>query len=319
MDRTIRAFRAFNRFHTQFVGLLNKRLLDSPLGLAEARALYEIAATPSLSAADLARRLGMDKGQLSRIISLLRKRGLIERPDKPTGRAPLPLSPSPLGRELLRDLEASADAQARRLLQPLDRERLDQLRQAMDAIRSLLRPDAAESTGQDDKVLVREAKSGELGWIITQHAEIYEREYGFSGAFEEYVLLGMASYLRNRNPRSRVWVAEWNERPAGSIAIVEHSAREAQLRWFLVHPSARRLGLGRALLDQAVAFGRERAFDEIFLWTLAHLASARKMYAANGFRLAAEQSGLMGGQPVVEEKWVLELNAGRETDENAPA
>ena len=113
MQDTIRAFRRFNRFYTRLLGLLNQRLLNSPLTLAEARVLYEINALPGTSAAELTRLLAMDRGQLSRLLKSLLKKMLAKRIGKPGGRRPLPLEITEQGRAVLDALEAQADNQHR--------------------------------------------------------------------------------------------------------------------------------------------------------------------------------------------------------------
>ena len=48
MDQAIASFRAFNRVHTRFAGVLTPRYMGSELSLVEARLLYEIATRESV-------------------------------------------------------------------------------------------------------------------------------------------------------------------------------------------------------------------------------------------------------------------------------
>ena len=63
--------RSFNRFYTLKIGLLERHLPASALSLPEARVLYELAHAPEwgCTAAEIGRRLRMDKAHLSRIVS----------------------------------------------------------------------------------------------------------------------------------------------------------------------------------------------------------------------------------------------------------
>src|SRR5437763_61699 len=73
--------------------------------------------------------------------------------------------------------------------------------------------------------------------------------------------------------RGRLWLAERDGQVVGSVAIVPATPEAAQLRWFLVEPSARGVGLGRRLLGEAVAFCQERGYDRVFLWTVSALTA----------------------------------------------
>ena len=77
MEEAVVALRAFNRFHTRFVGALDAHYLDSELSLAEARLLYEIASRPEPLAAELQAELGLDAGYVSRIVRRFQSRGWI--------------------------------------------------------------------------------------------------------------------------------------------------------------------------------------------------------------------------------------------------
>src|SRR5262245_12620433 len=73
----IDAVRAFNRFWTERIGLLDAGLVETPYSLTEARLLFELAQAPSTDVADLRRRLRLDSGHLSRLLARLRADGLV--------------------------------------------------------------------------------------------------------------------------------------------------------------------------------------------------------------------------------------------------
>jgi len=304
---TIQAFRRFNRFYTRLLGLFNRHLLGTPLSLAEARTLFEINVSPGVSAAALSRGLGMDRGQLSRILSRLLKQDLIERRGSPAGRKALPLYPTPQGRRILKALETAADIQAAKLIGALDERKSTRLQAALSEVEALLEAQNRESVPDQSDIRLREVATGDLGWIVTRHAEVYEREFGFTQEFETYVLLGLAEYVKKDRSGSRVWIAEHGSAAVGSIGIVELPRSRSQLRWLLVEPHARGLGVGRKLVDRAVSFCRKQKYHQVLLWTLKDLTAARTLYASFGFELTEEKKGIMGGRPMIEECWTLTL------------
>ena len=89
MQEQIEAVRAFNRFYTDFLGLLNQDLYGAPVTLGEARVLLEIGHAPGIRARDLMGLLSMDRGHLSRTLGRLEQRGFIA-PPPPGGRPPYP-------------------------------------------------------------------------------------------------------------------------------------------------------------------------------------------------------------------------------------
>ncbi len=153
-------------------------------------------------------------------------------------------------------------------------------------------------------------KPGDIGAIVRFHGITYAREYGFDSTFEAYVAGPLADFARSDSPRERIWIAEQNDRLVGCVAIVAHSPRVAQLRWFLVDPSCRGVGLGKRLLNEAVAFCRSARYASIILWTVDALAAAAHLYRSAGFSKVEDKPGRQWGVEVIEERYELDLSTG---------
>lgn len=165
-------------------------------------------------------------------------------------------------------------------------------------------------------VLRTELAPGDAGEIVRQHGLLYAAEHGFDATFEAYVAQPLAEFVLRADPDERVWVARRGDDDSdagwlGCIAIVRDRGqpRQAQLRWYLVHPRARGLGLGRRLMDAAVGFCRERGYASVSLWTLESLHAAQRVYRHTGFVLdERREPRLRWGREVVEERHVLALD-----------
>jgi len=152
-------------------------------------------------------------------------------------------------------------------------------------------------------------RPGDLGRIVALHGEIYAREYGFGAGFEAYVCETLAEFGRSVQPeRDRLWIAEIDGRLAGSIGILGRAGNAAQLRCLLLAPEGRGYGLGRRLIETAIAFCRDAGYASVFLWTVQGLPAAAHLYAAAGFTRTDVLPPSDWGVPVVEERYELALS-----------
>ncbi|MGI9486742.1 MAG: GNAT family N-acetyltransferase, partial [Geminicoccaceae bacterium] len=150
--------------------------------------------------------------------------------------------------------------------------------------------------------------------IVTLHAKTYSRWAGFGSAFEAKVASELADFIRERDGKdSAIWHATIKDQLLGSIAIdgKDLGERRAHLRWFIVDPSCRGIGLGKQLLAAAIDFVDKRHFTETHLWTLKGLDAARSLYERKGFVLMVEYEGDQWGARITEQRWVRKHSVSR--------
>src|SRR5450755_2509232 len=117
----IAAVRAFNRFYTGKLGVLDQQLLKSPFSLSEARVLYELANRDNPAAKEIGIELGLDPGYLSRILQKFEDDGLITRKPLASDRRQYRLGLTARGRQAFAKLDRSSHDEVADMLATLPR------------------------------------------------------------------------------------------------------------------------------------------------------------------------------------------------------
>lgn len=295
--------RAFNRFYTRKIGLVTNRFLKSEYSLAQARLLFELNHTELLYASDLARKFDLSPDYISKVISKFEARGLITRTPSPDDSRKQILAPTPDGRKAYSELRERSNAHAAEMIKGLTPEEIEDLTNAMNTIEAVLDPARTDSR----LITLRSHRPGDIGTVIHRHGVLYAREYGFNQEFDAYVAHGMAKFIQEFSPLEHLWIAEVGGRFSGSVAIVRHDHETAQLRWLIVEPRDRQMGIGGQLVTEAVRYAREKGYHAIALWTIDFLDSARRLYTKAGFRLVETKASEVWGRSLTEECWKLVL------------
>lgn len=133
--------------------------------------------------------------------------------------------------------------------------------------------------------VVREGpRPGDIGALIALHGVLYANEYGYDHSYEGYVAKTFAEAMADfKAGRDALWVVEAAGRVLGSIAMLGRPEGEVQLRWFLLDPSLRGQGLGRRLMDGALAFARATGYRRCYLLTVSGLDASSHLYGSYGF------------------------------------
>ena len=141
----VRRIRAFNRYYTVRIGVLDRRIRRSPWSFTEVRVLYEIAHLAGTNARRLARLLSVDEGYLSRSIERLAARGMVSRRRSASDGRVVHLRLTARGGAELDRLEGAAAQEVQGIIRGLSRAELAEVLSCMSRIRVLL-GDAEEET-----------------------------------------------------------------------------------------------------------------------------------------------------------------------------
>jgi DNA-binding MarR family transcriptional regulator/GNAT superfamily N-acetyltransferase len=313
-NSAVAAIRAFNRFYTRQVGVLERHLLGSPFSLTEARVIYELAQRPDQTAGEIGATLGLDAGYLSRMLQGFVSGGLVAKKPSPQDRRQHHLALTAKGRAAAAKLARAADVEAATMLAPLSAADTQRLVASMTTIERLLRG------AKPAKASLRAPLPGDMGFVVQSHGALYAAEYGYDSSFEALVAEIVASFIKSFDAsRERFWIAELDGRPVGSVFLVKASDEVAKLRLMLIDPAARGQGLGARLIDETIAFARRCGYRRITLWTQSNLIAARKLYQNAGFVLVGHEPHRSFGQDLVGETWELELRDSEIRERERPA
>ena len=300
--------RAFNRFHTGRIGVLNERMLDSRLSLAQVRVLYELSARNGALASQLARELGLDPGYISRLLAGFRRKRWITTAATSDDKRRRPILLTKAGRAAFEPLDRRSQAEAEAMLAPLDSGRRQSLVDALRVVREML----GDNSLAPGPIVLRSHRPGDIGLVAKRHGELYAEEYGWDERFEALVAGILARFVENFRPeRERCWIAERDGRFLGCVFVVEKDQDTAQLRMLLVEPAARGMGLGKQLVAECIRFARAKRYRRMVLWTNSVLDAARHVYESFGFRLIEQGKHSAFGKDLVEQTWQLDLAASQ--------
>lgn len=147
-------------------------------------------------------------------------------------------------------------------------------------------------------------RPGDLGYLTWLHGTIYHRENGYSLAIESYVAGGLHEFYTRYDPaRDRVWVCEHEGKMIGFMLLMHRDHNAAQLRYFILQPDYRGIGLGKHLMEQFMAFLIEKNYDSAYLWTTNEQEQASALYRRHGFELVEEVPSTAFGKALTEQKF----------------
>lgn len=301
--------RSASRDLVRELGFMSRTMAGTGLSASGVHALIEIDSAGKLLAKDLAEKLLLEKSTVSRLVGSLLADGEIEESRSASDGRSKDLILTEKGRETLGEINDFAVDQVQGALDMLDADAQARVVNGIESYASALR--AKRCGGASGKPLPRiRIRTGYtprlLGRLVELHAVTYGNLVSAGPAFEAKTAGEAGEFAaRLENPANQIWYAEADD-IIGTVVIDGEGGgqRGGHLRWFVVDSTCRGMGIGRQLLQQALAFCDEQGLPETVLWTFKGLDAARRLYEEFGFRLVEEHPGNRWGSPVLEQKFV---------------
>jgi N-acetylglutamate synthase-like GNAT family acetyltransferase len=159
----------------------------------------------------------------------------------------------------------------------------------------------------DDITIRTELQPGDIGYVTYLHGTLYKKEYGYGISFEAYVAQGLHEFYEQYDPdTNRVWVCEHGNKIIGFLLLMNRG-EAAQLRYFILLPEYRGIGLGNKLMTFYMTFLKQCGYKSSYLWTTHELYTAAHLYKKFGFKLVEELDSTAFGKPLKENKYSVSL------------
>jgi len=299
----VEKIRKFNRYYANVLGKIDQEIYHKPFPLTEARVISELHSRNGCTATEVREKLGIDRGQMSRIVQKLEEENIILKKQATDDKRQYLLFLTDEGKQIYANLVATANHEVGKMIQDLPKHDMARLTGSMETIESIF----AKETPAQPKVTIRTFQPGDAGFVAQLHGTLYAETYQFGPIFEYYVMKGLTEFLLDHD-RGELWIAEVDGKPVGSIAIAKATETDAQLRWFIIDEQYQGLGIGKKLIETALQFCKAQHYQHVFLWTVNILGAARHLYSRYDFRRTEEKSNQEWTKtPIVEERWDLDL------------
>jgi streptothricin acetyltransferase len=148
--------------------------------------------------------------------------------------------------------------------------------------------------------LILNARNGQIQYTCVQVITPYQKQYPMDE-------LDAAAYIAN--PDRVIYLAYLDDHLAGQVRLCRYWNRYAYIEDIVVDPPFRRQGVGRALIEQAVAWAKACGCPGIMLETQDINTAACRLYARCGLQLGGFDTclyrGILPGTDEIALYWYL--------------
>lgn len=300
----IDSIRAFNRYYTKTLGILNKYYLGSEFGLPEVRVIQDIYLHPDRKAKEIASELSMDKGFLSRLLKKFEQKGYIFKKGSEADNRTDLINLTEKGCKVYHRLNSAADNSIEEMFTNLSEQKLKKLISNMNSIYNTLNntetyliPDTAET------IVIRRIEECDNAAVANVlRASVEEHDAPKVGTFYDDPHTDMM-YQTFKREDAEYWVIEYNNEILGGGGFYPTKGLPkgyAELSKFHFRPELRGKGIGKYLLRLIEKHAVTAGYTHIYIVSYHQFGKAVAMYEKYGYEhidRALDKSGLYKGAP----------------------
>ncbi|HMG87496.1 MAG TPA: helix-turn-helix domain-containing GNAT family N-acetyltransferase [Terracidiphilus sp.] len=269
----VSAVRQFNRFYTARLGLLRRRHLDGEFALTEARILYEIGASPGMTASALRQIVELDAGYISRLLSALTRKKLVRQSVSAADARERLLTLTATGVKAVAHLDQQSTTQIEKMLTHLTGADREAMVTALARVRAIL----AEPSKPPVRIeRLRSSSSEALATLREYYEAVHVVQRDTPASIQKML----------KAPDSGMWMAFLGDEVVGCVVLrkLDSIPHAAECKRLYVRPAARGNRIADALLDAMEAFARTQHVQWIYLDTYDDLKTAIALYEKRGYQ-----------------------------------
>ena len=278
-QKYIEQIRAFNRYYTQVLGLLNKGILDGDLGISEVRVMREIYLHHDITSTQIIATLELDKGFLSRILKRFEKLGFTIRKKSGKDNRSSVINLTNLGRSTYEKINLDSDIQIENLFADFSEQEMKTIVRSMNTIDSLLQhknnPDII------DPIIIRpieEKDNKSLAALIrTVFDEFKAPQKG--SVYDDPKTDTLYQQFLDSN--AEYWVVECNQTILGGCGFYPTTGLPsscAEIVKFYLSNKLRGNGVGLHLLNRIEERAKKAGYNQLYLESFEVFKGAVSLY-----------------------------------------
>ena len=156
--------------------------------------------------------------------------------------------------------------------------------------------------------LRREVRPGDAEAIVDLHRRVYSVEYAMEEPFVEGVAQTVTEACERGWPEGGgAWLVDGAEGLAGCLGLTAEGNGAGKIRWVVLQPELRGLGLGRRMITEAVDEARRLGMTRLELHTFAALTTAGAIYKELGFEVVGAEEMDAWGPRITYQHYLLNL------------